>query len=403
MRSYTYVARDTAGIRRDGTLAANSPQEALAILRHKRLTPVGIQEAVLPAAKAHKTVRRRVKSADLGATCWQLSTMLQGGMNITAALEVVAEDAENVQLREILQQARGRVSEGRLLSDGLNGFPKVFNRLAIAIIAAGETSGDLGQALRALAEHFDSRDRIAKKIRGAIAYPIFVVILISLIIIAIMTVVVPRFRLIFEQLGGQLPAFTRAFMAFYDALCHHLLYFLLGGVLAVVAAVVLCRTKAGHHFLSRLLLRVPLFGRLLRESFVAAFCRTTAMLLESGVPVLDALEILRRMTANDVIAAALGRVKEHVTGGANIAVGMAAAGFFPNMVIKMTQVGEESGGLPAILRKTSDHYERKTAATIEAMTSLLEPIMITMIGGIVLIVAIALYLPIFTMSGTAVH
>jgi type II secretory pathway component PulF len=399
MKSYTYVARDAGGSRRDGMLAANSSNEALEVLHQRQLTPIGIQETVVAGTKEHRSGRGRVKSADLGAVCWQLSTMLEGGMSITIALDIISEDTENLQLRQVLQHARAKVSEGRLLSEGFGHCPRVFNRLAIAIIMAGETSGDLGQALRSLAEHFDGRDRIAKKIRGAIAYPIFVVCLITVIIIGIMTLIVPRFRMIFDQLGGQLPAFTRAFMGFYDALCHHAVYFVAAGALAVGASVVLARTKAGHLLLSKLLLRLPLFGKLFVESFVALFCRTIATLLEAGVPVLDALEILRGMTTNDVIASAIARVKQHVTGGSNVALGMAAAGFFPNMVVKMTEVGEESGALPAILRKTSEHYERRIAATIDAMTGLLEPVMITTIGAIVLVVVVALYLPIFTMSG----
>lgn len=401
MKSYTYVARDAGGARRDGLLAANSSHEALEILHQRQLTPVGIQETAVTGVKDRQYARGRVKSADLGAVCWQLSTMLEGGMSITTALDIIAEDTGNLQLQQVLRQARARVSEGRLLSEGLAHSPKVFNRLALAIVVAGETSGDLGLALRNLAEHFDNRDRIAKKIRGAISYPIFVVCLITLIIIGVMTLIVPRFRAIFNQLGGQLPAFTRAFMGFYDALCSHLVYFGLAGALVVGGGVVLSRTQGGHQLLSRLVLRLPLFGRLFTESFVALFCRTVATLLEAGVPILDTLEILRGMTTNDVIGAAIGRVKQHVTGGSNVALGMAAAGFFPNLVVKMAQVGEESGALPAILRKTSEHYERRITSTIDALTGLLEPIMITTIGVIVLIVVIALYLPIFTMSGVA--
>ena len=401
MKSYTYVARDVGGSRRDGMLAANSSNEALEILHQRQLTPIGIRETVVKGVKGRKAARGRVRSADLGAVCWQLSTMLEGGMSITTALDIIAEDTENLQLRQVLQQACVRVSEGRLLSDGLGSSPKIFGRLAIAIIVAGETSGDLGQALHALAEHFDGRDRIAKRIRGAVAYPVFVVSLITVIIIGIMTLIVPRFQAIFSQLGGQLPAFTRSFMGFYDVLCHNALYFAVAGVLAIGGGVLLSRTKRGHFFLSKSVLRMPLFGKLFVESFVAMFCRTIATLLEAGVPILDALEILRGTTSNDVIVSAITRVKQHVTGGSNIALGMAAAGFFPNMVVKMAQVGEESGALPAILRKTSEHYERRIASTIDALTSLLEPIMITTIGVIVLVVVIALYLPIFTMSDVA--
>ncbi len=399
MKSYTYIARDATGARREGMLAANSTHEALEILHARKLTPIEVGETLARDDKQRKAARRgRVRSADLGAVCWQLSTMVEGGMTITTALDIIAEDTENLQLRHILQQALGKVREGKLLSDGLSEFPRVFNRLALAIVTAGETSGDLGQALRTLAEHFDSRDRIARKIRGAICYPVFVLVLVTVIFIAIMALIVPRFRTIFAQLGGELPAFTRAFMGVYDVLCHNTLYVIAAVVGVVSGAVLLSRTKGGHRFLSRAVLRLPLFGKLLSEAFIAMFCRTIATLLEAGVPVLDAFEILRGMSTNDVIISAIARVKQNLTGGSNVALGLEAAGFFPNMVVKMTQVGEESGSLSAILRKTSDHYERRITSTIDTMTGLLEPVMITLIGAVVLVVVIALYLPIFTIS-----
>ncbi|HNS21610.1 MAG TPA: type II secretion system F family protein [Sedimentisphaerales bacterium] len=399
MRSYTYIARDHAGARREGLLAANSPHEALEILHHKRLTPIGVHETLEGAGRKRKAVRRgKVRSADLGAMAWQLSTMLDGGLSITSALEIIAEDTDNLQLRHVLQQTLAKVAEGKLLSDGLGEFPQVFNPLALAIVIAGETSGDLGQALRTLAEYFDNRDRIAKKVRGAVAYPIFVLTLISGIVVGIMTLIIPRFQIIFDQIGGHLPTFTRVFMGFYGFLCHNALYVAIALAGLVFGAVSLSKTRSGHQLLSRAVLRLPLFGKLFTEAFIATFCRTIATLLDAGVPVLESFEILRGMSRNDVICSAIARVKQHVMGGSNVALGMTAAGFFPNMVVKMAQVGEESGSLPMILRKTSDHYERKITATIDTLTRLLEPVMITTVGAIVLVVVIALYLPIFTIS-----
>ncbi len=399
MKSYTYIARDHTGTKREGLLAANSAHEALEILHHKHLTPIGVHETVGVGSGKRKAVHRgRVRSADLGAVSWQLSTMLDGGLSITSALEIIAEDTDNLQLRHVLQHTLAKVAEGKLLSDGLGEFPHVFNPLALAIVIAGETSGDLGQALRTLAEYFDNRDRIAKKVRSAVSYPIFVLTLITGIVIGIMTLIVPRFQMIFSQLGGNLPAFTRAFMGFYTFLCHNALYVVAALACLVFGTLTLLKTKSGHQLLSRAVLRLPLFGKLFSEAFVAMFCRTIATLLNAGVPVLESFEILRGMSNNDVITSAIARVKQHVMGGSNVALGMTAAGFFPNMVVKMAQVGEESGSLPEILQKTSDHYERKITATIDTLTRLLEPVMITTVGAVVLVVVIALYLPIFTIS-----
>ncbi|MBN1360396.1 MAG: type II secretion system F family protein [Sedimentisphaerales bacterium] len=403
MGSYVYIARDTGGLRREGVLPAATPNEALDILHHRGLTPISIEETAAQKKQRQRAVAGggRVKSAELAALSWQLSTMVEGGIAITTALEIVAGDTTNAQLKVVLHRTLAKVSEGRPLSDGLKEFPHIFARIAIAIVVAGETSGNLAQALQTLAEYFESRDRLIRKVKGALAYPVFVLVLITSIVAAIMVFVVPRFRAIFDQLGGKLPAFTRAFMQFHDLLSHNALYLIVAVAVLTGAGVVFSRTGKGHKVLSQVVLGLPLFGRLISEAFVATFCSTIAMLLESGVPVLDAFEILRGMTSNDVIDSAIATTKQHITGGSNIAISMAAAGFFPNMVVKMTQVGEESGSLAAVLRKTSEHYERRLTSTIDTLTGLLEPLMIVVIGAIVLVAVVALYLPVFTISDMA--
>jgi type IV pilus assembly protein PilC len=213
-----------------------------------------------------------------------------------------------------------------------------------------------------------------------------------------MAFIVPRFRKIFDTIGGTLPAFTRGFMGFYDALRHNILYIIGLVVLLVVLATVVSKTKKGHYFFSRMALAMPLFGKVLTQAFVATFCRTTSTLLAAGVSVLDAFNILTGMTDNDIIKSAIVQTRESIVGGANISSSLAGAGFFPNMVVKMIQVGEESGSMPEVLDRTSEHYERKVDSTVTTLMSLLEPIMIISVGAVVSVVVIALYLPIFTMS-----
>ena len=249
-----------------------------------------------------------------------------------------------------------------------------------------------------LAEYFESRDKLGKKIKGAMAYPIFVFTFIVLIVVFIMAFIIPRFRTIFDQLGGELPALTRGFMGFYDMLRYNL-HFIIGFiVILIVSAVLVSKTKKGHYLFSRIALVAPLFGKVLNQAFVATFCRTMSTLLAAGVSVLDALDILTGMTGNDIIKSAVIETRKNIVDGANISLSMATAGFFPNMVVKMMQVGEESGSLPTVLERTSNHYERKVDSTITTMMGLLEPIMIVTVGAIVLAVVLALYMPIFTMS-----
>jgi len=401
MKSYGYVARDSKGVQKKGLAQAGSSTEVLNQLREQGFTPISVKEVAQRTAKKTQQPRgrrKRIKSGDLAALCWQLATMLQGGIPITTALDIIGEDTDNLQLRMILQQLSEKVKKGQPFSESVAEFPKVFNRLSCAMVMAGETSGNIASAMGKLAQYFESRDKLAKKVKGAMAYPIFVLSFIIIIVIFIMAFIVPRFRKIFDQIGGTLPAFTRGFMGFYDILRYNILYIIGGVIVLIVLAKLASRTKKGHYVFSRLLLVVPLFGKIFSQAFVATFCRTTSTLLAAGVSVLEAFNILTGMTDNDVIKAAILKTRESIVGGANISQSMGSSGFFPNMVVKMIQVGEESGSLPEVLEKTSEHYERKVDAMITTLMSLLEPVMIISVGAVVSIVVIALYLPIFTMS-----
>ena len=399
MKSYSYIARDSAGARKKGLTQAISSNDVLDWLRGQGFTPISIDE-IFAGTKTilRATRRKRVKSADMGAFCWQLTTMLEGGIPVTTALDTISEDTDNLQLQQVLQQISDKVKKGQPFSECAAEFPKIFNKLSCAILLAGETGGNLANVLRKLAEYFDNRDKLAKKIKGAVAYPIFVMTFIVLIVTAIMAFIVPKFRMMFEQLGGELPAFTQGFMWVYDMICQNIIYIIGLVLMLIIMSVLFNKTPKGHYWFSKLLLSLPLFGKVLKRSFVAVFCRTTSTLLIAGVSVLEAFDILSGMTGNDVIKSAIVETREHILEGSNISLSMAATGFFPNMVVKMIQVGEESGSLPVVLERTSDHYERKVDSIITTMTSLLEPIMIITVGAIVSVVVIALYLPIFTMS-----
>lgn len=400
MKNYEYVARDLAGAQNKGIAQAANSNDVLNQLREQGLTPISIKEVTKKGTpKARPKARRKsIKSADLAALCWQLSTMLEGGIPITTALDIISEDTDNVQLQSILKQISEKVKKGKPVSESVSEYPKVFNRLCCAMILAGETGGNLAKAIGRLAEYFENRDKLAKKVKSAMAYPIFVLSFIIIIVIFIMAFIVPRFRKIFDQIGGTLPAFTRGFMAFYDLLRHNMLYIIGLVIVLIVFAKLLSRTTKGHYFFSKLSLTMPLFGKILSQAFVATFCRTTSTLLASGVSVLEAFSILTGMTDNDIIKSAITQTRENIVGGSNISLSMSSAGFFPNMVIKMIQVGEESGSMPEVLEKTSEHYERKVDSTVTTLLSLLEPIMIISVGAVVSVVVIALYLPIFTMS-----
>jgi len=402
MVTYKYIARDVSGQRREGAKQAVSPNDVVAWLREQSFTPISVKETSETSQKTSgKSNRNRVKSSDIAAVCWQLNTMLEGGIPVTTAMETIAEDAENLRLQQVLGQVLDKMRKGESFSRSVSAFPNVFNSVFYAMILAGEAGGNLPEALRRLAEYFEGRDKLAKKVKGAMAYPVFIFTFIVLIIVFIMVFIIPRFRAIFDQIGGQLPAFTKAFIAVYDALRYNAVYIAGTVLLTAIFMVFVSRTKKGHYFFCKVVLGVPLLGRIISQSFVSMFCKTMAALLGAGVSVLEVFDILGTMTNNDVIKGAITQTQERIIEGSNISLSMGSSGFFPNMVVKMIQVGEESGSLAKVLDKTSDYYERKVDTTISTVMSLLEPIMIVTVGAIVLTVVIALYLPIFSMSNIA--
>lgn len=401
MKSYSYIARDSAGQRKEGFKQAACSNDVLTFLRERGLFPVSVKEISAGTTKKRqrKPRRKRIRSADLSTLCMQLNTMLEGGVPITTTLATIAEDIENLQLQRILQQILQRIEKGESFSSSVEKFPNVFNRLSYAMILAGETSGNLPQSLKRLAEYFDNRDKLIKKVKGAMTYPIFVLGFIVLIVTFIMAFIVPRFRVIFDQIGGQLPAFTQAFINFHDMLKHNL-HYMLGFILILIISGVLIykKTQRGHRLFSRIAISFPLVGKIFSQAFIVMFCRTMSTLLSAGVSIIEVFDILSTMANNDVIRSAVMNARKKIIEGSNVSISLSASGFFPNMVVKMVQVGEESGSLSRVLNRTCDYYERKVDSTITTIMSMLEPVMIVTVGAIVLVVVLALYLPIFTIS-----
>jgi type IV pilus assembly protein PilC len=402
MKSYRYVARSSAGTRKRGVVQAASSDNVLSHLQGQGYTPISVDEISTSSSKKQRTrSSKRIKSAELAAFCWQMTNMFQGGIPITEALEMIAEDTDNAYFQQILESISEKVKKGQSFSEGIAEYPNVFNKLSYALVMAGETGGNMTDAMSRMAQYFDGRDKLAKKLKGATAYPIFVLSFIVLIVIFIMAFIVPRFRMIFDQLGGQLPLFTRGFMGFYDVLSGNVLSIIGSIVVLTVSGVLISKTTKGHYYFSKAALRVPLLGKIFSQAFIAMFSRTMSTLLSAGVSVVEVFNVLSGMAGNDIIKSAIVQTRENIVEGSRISMGMAETGFFPNMVVKMIKIGEESGSLPIILERTAEHYERKVDSAITTLTSLLEPIMIISVGAIVAVVVIALYLPIFTMSDMA--
>ncbi|MHC4636670.1 MAG: type II secretion system F family protein, partial [Planctomycetota bacterium] len=395
MAGYKYIARDIAGSRREGEIEAGSTMDVLSFLQERDWTPVSIGQVAAEIKKKKGVLGpRRIWSSDLSAVFWELTTMINGGIPLTTSLETISEDIENHTLQKVLLDVLERVEKGEPFSDSIAQHPVVFNQLTYAIILAGEISGDLGKSFRRIAEYYDDRDKLARKVRAAVSYPAFVIGFLVLIVTILMVFIIPQFIEIFEEFGSKLPAFTRGFIGFYNIIVGNGWY-IFGGLFAFVLFCIILhtKTKSGHRFFSKFVLKLPLLGKILKYAFVSSFSRTMSTLLNAGVPMLNAFEILSTMSRNDVIKDSITRSKDLIEQGSSVSLGMMTTDFFPNLVIKMVQVGEDSGSLGEVLEKTAEHYERKVDSAITTLTTLLEPIMIITVGAIVLVVVIALYLP----------
>jgi len=399
MKTYEYVAWDYSGNCKEGVRQASSEEELMSYLRSQELTPAVINEVVGRQTEKKSTVAyKKVKSQELATFCWQLNTMLSGGLSITSAIQTIADEITNPYFEYVLKNMAVQIEKGMSFTDCVRQYPKVFGKLCCAIIMAGETGGSLTSSLERLAEHYENRDKLVKKVRGAMAYPAFVVAFIVVIVVVLMTLIVPRFSLMFEEFNGELPAFTRGFMAVYEAIKNHVLHILIGTAAVIGTLTMYIKTKSGHEKFCKFMLATPIFGKILLMSFVAMFCKTLGTLIGAGVSLLDAFGILAEMTNNDLLRQGVLDTREKMAEGKNISQSMEEVGFFPGVAIKMAQIGENSGSLSSVMEKTSEYYEKKVDALVSVLLGLLEPVLIITVGGIVLVVILAMYLPIFSMS-----
>jgi type IV pilus assembly protein PilC len=399
MNNFVYIAHDLAGKERKGLKRSSSQFEVYAWLHSHGFIPIEVKPLTSVAAKkTRRLAQKKPGHAETAALCWQLATLVEGGVLITEAIDTIAEDMQESSLRNVLIEISEQIKKGQSFSTSVTQYPRVFSKLFCAMILAGETSGSLPTILVRLAEYYDTRDKFARKIKIALTYPSFVVAFVFFILVVMMTVIIPKFRLIFNQMGGELPAFTQSFMTVYDVIAANITYIMIALFLSSSFLFVYSKTQKGHMILSKFVLSLPLLGKLITQAFIATFCKTMATLLEAGVSVIESFDILGEMTNNDVIRDAVSDSKHRIIEGLSLAMGMATTGFFPNMIGRMVEVGEKSGSLPKVLNRASRYYETKMDTTITTLLNCLGPIVIIFVGAIVLLVVVALYLPVFSMS-----
>jgi len=422
MPRFKFAAMDAKGSETEGVLDAASQSEAVSMIRSKGLFPTRVIEmdgtgqrraraAGAPAPGAGKGLKMeirlpsflggRVKTKQLMVFTRQLATLIEAGLPLLRGLRILLQQEKQPALRDALNGMGEAVESGSTFSDALAMFPKVFDSLFVNMVKAGEAGGVLDDVLKRLAEFMEKAERIKRRVRSAMVYPIVVLVVAVGILAFLMIKIIPKFADIFDDLmgGAPLPKLTQFVINISNIVTHHGLWVLAGIIVIVVLAKLSRRIHAGRVLQDRIRLKLPLFGDLFVKTAVSRFTRTLGTLMRSGVPVLQALNIVRDTSGNEVIANAIQDVHDSVKEGDSMCMPLEAARVFPNMVVSMVDVGEETGALPEMLLRIADNYEEEVDTAVEGLTSIIEPIMIVFLAFIVGTIVIAMFVPLVDIIG----
>jgi type IV pilus assembly protein PilC len=391
--TFAYKVRDKSGQVISGTIVADNEALVLQRLREQGLTPLDVSKQ--GRGMNIELSAKKVKLKELAVFSRQFATMVNSGLPILRALSILADQTSNKTLQTALAACRLDVEQGASLSQAFEKHPKIFNDLYVSMVKSGETGGSLDTTLLRLAETLENEVRLRGKIKSAMTYPVAVVGLVVLIMSAMLLFVVPQFETIYADLGGSLPLPTRVLLALSKAFQTYWWMFLLSAIAARFALRRYKKTERGREVLDGLKLRVPIFGSLFHKTALARFASTLSMLLRSGVPILQALDIVMDTVNNKVLSKAVQDVQSAVREGESMARPLTKHAVFPPMVVQMISVGEETGQVDTMLEKVAGFYNQEVEATVDALTSLIEPILIATIGGCVGAAVVALYMPMF--------
>ncbi|MEZ4391374.1 MAG: type II secretion system F family protein [Polyangiales bacterium] len=395
MAQFTYEAKTRAGEVRTGTIESDDEASATAKLRQQGLTPVKVKKKGLSFGGFGGSVTTK----DLVIFTRQFATMIDAGLPLVQCLEILSTQNDNPAFARILRQVKTDVEGGSTFSESLSKHPKVFDSLFSNLIRAGEIGGILDTILARLAAYLEKNAKLVRQVKSALTYPIGVLVIAVLVIAIMMIFVIPTFENMFKEFGGQLPDLTMMVI--------NMSHFFVDNLAIIIGTLVIsgwsikrwAGTASGTITIDKVVLQLPVIGNVMRKIAVARFTRTLGTLLSSGVPILDAMEIVAKSSGNYVIEQGIMTARAKIAEGKNMAEPLGETKVFPSMVVQMIAVGEQTGALDTMLNKIADFYEEEVDVAVGALTSMLEPIMMVFIGGSVGTMMIAMYLPIFTLAG----
>jgi type IV pilus assembly protein PilC len=399
MPVYVWQGQDRRGTLQKGEMEAVDDAAVGLQLRRLQIKPSKIKKKPKDLFENVSLLQPKVRTADVVVFARQFSTMINAGLPLIQCLDILQAQQENKTFKKMLKHIKETVEGGATLADALAKYPNVFDDLFVNMVAAGETGGILDAILNRLSEYMEKAMKLKKKVKSAMTYPIIVLCIAVLVIGVIMVFVIPVFEKMFADFGGALPAPTQIVVNASRFIRDNILYM----VGAVVVFVFLFKryynSEKGRAVVDNYLLKLPVFGLLLRKVAVAKFTRTLGTMVSSGVPILDALGITAKTSGNKTVESAIYKVRSAISEGRTMADPLAESGVFPSMVCQMVAVGESTGALDAMLSKIADYYDDEVDAAVDSLTSMIEPFMMVFLGVTIGGLVVSMYLPIFKMAG----
>ena len=405
MPTYLYSGKSASGHPTKGEIESSSQAQAVATLKQRQVTVTAIEvrRSLLARMNAVKIpgLGKKIKTKDLAIFTRQFATMIDAGLPLVQCLDILASQNDNDDFKAVLLDVKANVEGGSTFAEALKKHPKVFNQLYVNLVAAGEVGGILDTILNRLSNFMEKNEKLKGKVKGALSYPVAVIVIALIITTALLVFIVPVFEDMFKDFGQALPAPTQFVVFLSNSIknsWYFILAFLIGTAIIIRQAY---KTDKGRHFFDKLLLKSPVVGDLLRKTAVARFSRTLGTMISSGVPILESLDLVAKTADNVIIEDAIMKARVSLSEGKNLADPLAETKVFPGMVTSMIAVGEQTGAMDTMLSKIADFYEDEVDVAVEALTSLIEPLLMVFLGVVIGGLVISLYLPIFSIAGAA--
>lgn len=400
METYIWTGRTRDGKKQKGEVIGKSKEEVIATLRKQNIIVTSVTTRAKKLNINIPFLQAKVKDKDIAVFTRQFATMIDAGLPLIQCLDILAKQTENKTFATAINEIRQDVESGSTYADSLKKHPKIFNDLYVNMVAAGELGGILDTILAKLSKYIEKNIRLKGQIRAALIYPSTIVAVAIIVIVVLLVWVIPIFAKMFTEFGGQLPAPTRIVIGISNFMQTNIVY-----IAAITGAVIFglsryYKTKSGRRVIDMLILRMPIFGMLMRKIAVAKFTSTLGTLISSGVPILDGLDIVAKTAGNKIIEEGIVTTRQSISEGKTLAEPLEQTKVFPPMVVQMIAVGETTGALDTMLSKIADFYDDEVDSTVAIMTSLLEPMLMIFLGVAIGAIVVAMYLPIFKLAGS---